>query len=87
MVNFYNIEGIRFNWHGTQSDPTITYKDREFNYWDVEDALYNNYKEDHKDRPDLCHGEDDDFAAWLEGHPEEAYNLLDDWIWAAESAA
>lgn len=87
MAQFYGIEGIAFNWHGQWADPTITYKGHEFNYWDVEDALYSNYKEDHSERPDLCHAEDDAFAAWLQANPQEAYDLLDDWIWAGESAA
>ena len=78
MSNFYGIDGVVFNWHGTNSDPSITYKDHEFNYWDVEDTLWNYYKEDNPD------GTEDGFRTWMKNNPQETYNLLDDWIIAME---
>ena len=82
MSNFYGIDGVVFNWHGTNSDPSITYKGHEFNYWDVEETLWNYYTEDNpgKLECDLLEG----FVNWMKNNPQETYNLLDDWIIAME---
>ena len=44
---FYGIYGMEFIWNGN-ADPYIKYKGRTVNYYDVEDALYEDYKEDVK---------------------------------------
>lgn len=44
-------KGVKFIWHGTQSDPELEYKGKRFNYWDIEDALWEDFLEEtgHKD--------------------------------------
>lgn len=44
-TNLYRgIEGTEFGYpHGQGSDPVITYKNRDFNYHDVEDSLWNDF--------------------------------------------
>ena len=57
---FYGIYGMEFIWNGTQSDPYIRYKGRVVNYYDVEDALYEDYKEDVK-----YNGYKGEFEKWV----------------------
>lgn len=42
---FRSAKGAKFIWHGSQSDPEIEYKGRLFNYWDIEDALWEGFLE------------------------------------------
>lgn len=44
-TNLYRgIDGAEFGYpHGQGSDPVITYKNRDFNYYDVEDGLWNDF--------------------------------------------
>lgn len=44
-------KNIEVKWNGSQADPDLIYKGCEFNYWDIEDALWSMFLEDigHKD--------------------------------------
>lgn len=44
MPNRYGIEGIKFEWLGTQSDPLLHYKGCIFNEPDVTNALWDIYR-------------------------------------------
>lgn len=46
MGNFYGIKGMEFISRGSWSDPAIRYKGVEINYYDVEDSLYEAWKEE-----------------------------------------
>lgn len=37
---------IEMGWNGEWADPDLIYKDYTFNYWDIEDALWDMFKED-----------------------------------------
>lgn len=43
---FYGIYGIEFIWHGAWSDPELIWHKKSFNYFDVENYLYDVYRED-----------------------------------------
>lgn len=43
---FYGIYGIEFVWHGTNADPELVWHSKSFNYYDVENPLYSDWKED-----------------------------------------
>ena len=45
MSNYRGTEGVEFISRGTQSDPLIRYDGKLFNYWDIEDALWDMYCE------------------------------------------
>jgi len=49
---FRGCEGVEFIWHGTQSDPELEYKGQRFNYWEIEDALWDMFKDDGGDTKD-----------------------------------
>ena len=70
-MDLSDIPGVEFIWNGSQSDPEIKYNGHIFNYWDIEDALYDHYK-DNEPNPT-----DDGFNAYVK---EEIKPLLDDYI-------
>ena len=43
---FYGIYPIKFVWHGTNRDPELIYKKHSFNYYEIEDVLYECWKAD-----------------------------------------
>lgn len=45
-AGFRGAKNVEMIWHGTQSDPELKYKNYLFNYWDIEDALWDAYKEE-----------------------------------------
>ena len=54
ITRYYNRDGlkpwrgcksIKYKFNGTQSDPDLIYKGYVFNYWDIEDALWNDFLE------------------------------------------
>lgn len=76
---FYGIEGIEFIWRGTQSDPLIEYKGKQFNYWDLEDAMWEDYCEA------VPNEDENGFAKWMHDNSEAVKCYLDDWIWSMEA--
>ena len=45
MKNYRGCENIEFVFNGTQSDPDIIYDGYTFNYYDIDDALWNEFLE------------------------------------------
>lgn len=43
---FYGIYGVQFVWHGEWRDPELIWHGKSFNYYDVENYLYQIYTED-----------------------------------------
>jgi alkanesulfonate monooxygenase SsuD/methylene tetrahydromethanopterin reductase-like flavin-dependent oxidoreductase (luciferase family) len=70
---FYGIVGIKFIYHGDWNDPEVEYKGRRYDYYDLEDALWDEYKED----TDTDIGDEDQFKEWLSHNQDEAFALLD----------
>lgn len=66
---FYGIEEIEFIYHGEWSDPTVIYKEKELNYWDVETYLY-----------DIWNDEDTDlaFEDWIQINKTYVLECLDE---------
>lgn len=46
---FYGIRGIEFIWRGPWVDPEIKWHGKSFNYYAVESALFEIFKEEHND--------------------------------------
>lgn len=72
---------IEMIWHGASNDPELQYGDEIFNYWDVEDALWQDFIDEH---PEFYGAEgekeieaEDEFNQYCREH---AAALLDDWI-------
>ena len=45
MKNYRGIRGVGFIWHGAWADPELKYKNRLFNYWDIEEAIFECFKD------------------------------------------
>ena len=70
-------EGVEFIWNGTQSDPELKYKDKIFNYWDVEDAMWEMFSDEE--------GSDvEDENAFNKYVQEHCKAYLDDWLAAGD---
>lgn len=72
LPNWYGIEGIGFEWRGSQSDPILHYKGRTFYNWDIEDVLWEYYIEDG--------GDPDNDNEWQSYVVDNAVNYLDNLI-------
>lgn len=46
MANYRGAKDVEFIWNGTQSDPQLRYKDMLFNYYDIEEALWDMFEEE-----------------------------------------
>lgn len=59
---FYGIEGIALISHGGWCDPELYYKGKSYNYYDVEDAMWGEFQEEHSDVDCVS---DEPFSAWM----------------------
>lgn len=86
------VTGVKFKSHGPVSDPGLIYNGREFNYWDIEDAIYDMYRDYLREEfPDdeflvqidfdpLPDEGDEHFTGWLAGNVDLIHSYLDDVI-------
>jgi len=75
MANYLGIKGVKFIYHGDWADPEIMYKGYLFNYYDVEDPLW----EDFQDRTN-GQGTADEFEQWLKDNPYYVTDWLEELI-------
>lgn len=85
MGNFYGIPGVKYISHGEWSDPEVEYKGYTFNYWDVEDSLYDLFKQEFEPYEDDLYvsrdtGEVLSFEDWLNQNKDLVYGELDDFV-------
>jgi hypothetical protein len=71
---FYGIPKIIYIDNGTQNDPYVRFHDRIYDYYDLEDMLWDEYKEDHS----AGSVQAKDFVKWVHDNPENAYSALED---------
>lgn len=84
------VKGVKFKDNGPMSDPELIYKGLSFNYWDIEDALYDAFRDYLKEQyPGDEYLEQigydvttdgDDFCEWLEDNNQAVTDYLDDAI-------
>lgn len=74
---YRGIEGTRYIWHGEWSDPEVIYNDCSLNAYDIEDLLWQRYRE-------LCLYEldikptENGYEEWLDENPDEIVQALFD---------
>ena len=67
------IEGIEMIWHGNQADPELVYQGISKNYWEIENTVYQECKEDFG----LKNAEDDDFfQIYCQKHADDIKTLF-----------
>ena len=78
-ANYRGNPEIEFVWHGAWNDPELIYKGESFNYWEVEDALWEDFLEEtgHKDNESNDPKVEAEFDKYVQ---ENGTSLLDDWI-------
>ena len=88
LYDWYGVvKGVKFKSDGPMSDPGLIYKGKEFNYWDMQDALVDMFQDDMREQfPDDEYlelinwelGANDDFAEWLENNQDRVRDYFDD---------
>lgn len=69
---FYGVKDVYLKWNGEWNDPDLYYHGERCNYYDIENTLYDRFKEDSLDIVN-----DDGFSKWVLDNPQETYDLLD----------
>lgn len=69
---FYGVPEVEFIWHGEWADPEVEYKGNTYNYYDLEDSLWVDYKEEKGENAN-----DDDFEKWVKDHQDLVYSTLE----------
>ena len=70
--NYYRgIRDIEFIWHGATPDPELSYQGKVVNYYDVEDTIWQEYKEDGHDSDD-----EEEFTKYCQRHEAEIKQLI-----------
>lgn len=85
LPNWYGIDGIKFIWHNTQSDPEIEYKGRRCSCYVIEDAMWYDYTHDDDDNElpsELCTV--DGFDAWMLENADAVRSLCEDVLFPLE---
>ena len=70
--NYYRgIRGIEFIWHGATPDPELSYQGKVVNYYDVEDTIWQEYKEEGHNPDD-----EEEFTKYCQSHEAEIKQLI-----------
>ena len=70
--NYYRgIKNIEFIWHGSTPDPDLSYQGKVVNYYDVENTIWQEYKENGHNPDD-----EDEFTKYCQSHEEEIKQLI-----------
>ena len=75
---FYGIYGIKFVWHGAWADPELIWHKKSFNYYDLENTLWDEYREE-------CNAGDkttseDGFAVWVKKNAHLTREILQEFL-------
>lgn len=74
---FYGIKGVEFIWHGVTADPEVKYKGKLYNYYELEDTLYEIFEETSEEYGQDI-DEDDAFRAWIKKNSNEVFEILEE---------
>ena len=82
--NYYRgIKDIEFIWHGTTADPELSYNGMTVNYHDIEDAIWEEYKEDRYTKALEDPDDEEEFTNYGQRHEAEIKSLITD-IWNSQ---
>lgn len=71
---FYGIYGIGFVWRGSWADPELIWHKKSFNYYDLENSLWELYREDCRENARQCSAEN--FETWVKKNAFLAREIL-----------
>ena len=69
------VPDVTMIWHGEWADPELQYEDYVANYYEVEDPLWDNFKEE-TGRDDNTENVDDIFNDWLVKNKYDVYEYI-----------
>ena len=75
---YRGIRDIEFIWHGPSSDPELSYNGMVVNFYDVEDTIWQEYKENGHNPDD-----EEEFTKYCQRHKAEIKSLITD-IWITQ---
>ena len=82
--NYYRgIKDIEFIWHGSTADPELSYNGMTVNYHDVEDTIWEEYKEDRYTKALEDPDDEEEFTSYRQRHEAEIKSLITD-IWNSQ---
>lgn len=72
------VQGVTMIWHGEWSDPELEYEGNVANYWQIEDSMWESYKEVCMSADFYHYSEDDDseFNRYCQDYAEDVYELI-----------
>lgn len=76
---FYSLKRIEYKWHGSWSDPELIYKGKHLYYYEIEEFLYDDYKE-YLIEMDTMGIKPYSFEKWIEKNKTYCYNLIDEFL-------
>jgi len=82
---YRGIRGIYFLWHGSQADPELSYLGKVVNYYQVEDVLREEYKEENQIRGLVTADDEDEFTRYCQRHAGDIKQLIKD-IWTLSNS-
>lgn len=71
---FYGIKGIEFYFINSQSDPYLVYNGHYFNYYDIENAFWNDFKDENPN------GTENEFYKFMTRNADNVRAYLDECI-------
>lgn len=82
IKHYRNFKDIQFIWNGEWSDPTLIYKGMKFNYYEIEDTLYDEFQCAINDEytNEFINDEDDEkcFSQFLIDNEEQCLAIIDE---------
>ena len=72
------VQGVTMIWHGEWSDPELEYGEYVANYWEVEDTMWERYKDECREADFYHFSEDDDseFNRFCKDYADDVYELI-----------
>ena len=77
MANYRGTEGIEFVSHGAWADPELIYDGKSFNYWDIDNALWDMFCEEIAEYAGVSVNDEDAFDKYVQ---DNAVDFLNDCI-------
>jgi hypothetical protein len=74
-TTYRGVPGTEFIWYNEWADPDILFEGETYNYWDVEDGLWQLYCEDCREAR-IVPDEDEGFQHWIDSHHDLVISQL-----------
>lgn len=72
----WGVKNVHFIWHGTNSDPEVSYRKHVVNYYLVEDTMWLRYKEECEVNGVAVDDNDEVFFKYCQDHEKEVKELI-----------